>query len=87
MALRKQLRVKVLGNGEDIEADVTLSGDHEFGWRARIVAHWRGEELSHKTELFDHEREALAEAARWMRSHFRANSTWLVAISGSKRAA
>jgi len=80
MALKKQLRVKILGNGEDIEALVTLSGDDIAGWRAEVVAEWRGKQLTHDTPRLDRERDALQVAAVWMRSHFKARTTCLGAV-------
>jgi hypothetical protein len=85
--LRKRLKVKVLGSAADIEADIELSNHITRGCSARVTATWHGEQIAHETDWFEHERDVLAAAATWLRSHLGASTTCLVAISGAKRAA
>jgi hypothetical protein len=78
MALRKQLRLEILGNARDIEATITIDDDLLLGCRASVTADVNGEQVSHKTGWVDHERDAIAAASTWVRT---------VAITGAKRAA
>lgn len=90
MALKRLLRVKVLGRPDDADADVELTEDRELGWRALVTARCAPGKPPYKTQWFERERDAIAAVATWMYSQLDATATSLgmvVAISGAREMA
>lgn len=80
MALKRSLRLKVLGRHHDADADLELTADEDLGWRALVIVQPAERKLVHKTAWYEDEREALSAAATWLYSHFVATITGAVVV-------